>query len=197
MSAGAPSASDPPGTLQDPRRVHRQQLDEPRQRDDAGVHEPVEAQRHRRLEADDAERRAVELDVLLVVVMRRVIGGDDVDAAVDDARCSIASRSAASRSGGFIFTFVSYGIGRAEHLVGEHEVMRRRPRRSRARRATCPSGRRRASAARSCARCGRAPPVSSASAMSRSAMIDSASPGMPRRPERRRVEALRARRRRP
>ena len=52
----------------------------------AGVHEPIETQRHGRLEADDAERRAVELDVLLVVVVRRVIGGDHVDAAVGDAR---------------------------------------------------------------------------------------------------------------
>ena len=50
-----------------------------------GVHEPIEAERHRGLEAGDAERRAVELDVLLVVVMRRVVGRDDVDAAVGEA----------------------------------------------------------------------------------------------------------------
>ena len=86
MSAGAPSDSEPPGTPQNARRVHRQQLDQPRQRYDAGVHEAIEAERHGGLETGDAERRAVELDLLLVVVMRRVVGGDDVDAAVRDAR---------------------------------------------------------------------------------------------------------------
>ena len=86
MSAGAPSASEPPGT----RRIRAGFTDSSSTSrdsdDDAGVHQPIEAQRHRRLEAGDAERRAVELDVLLVVVMRRVIGGDDVDAAVGEAR---------------------------------------------------------------------------------------------------------------
>ena len=43
MSAGAPSDSVPPGTLQDPRRVDRHQLDQPRQPDQAGVHQPIEA----------------------------------------------------------------------------------------------------------------------------------------------------------
>ena len=106
MSAGAPSASEPPGT----RRIRAGFTDSSStsrgSEIDAGVHQPIEAQRHRRLEAGDAERRAIELDLLLVVVMRRVIGGDDVDAAVGEP-ASIASRSAASRSGGFILTFVS------------------------------------------------------------------------------------------
>ena len=53
--------------------------------DHAGVHQPIEAERHRGLEADDAERRAVELERLLVGVMRRVVGGDDVDRSVAQA----------------------------------------------------------------------------------------------------------------
>ena len=107
MSAGAPSAERcRRARCRIRRRVHRHQLDQPRQRDHAGVHQPVERERDRGLEPDDAERRAVELDVLLVVVMRRVIGGDHVDAAVGDAG-SIASRSRASRSGGFILVLVS------------------------------------------------------------------------------------------
>ena len=41
--------------------------------------------RHRGLEADDAERRAIELDHLLVDVVRRMVRGDHVHAAVGDA----------------------------------------------------------------------------------------------------------------
>ncbi len=66
------------------------------------MHEPIERERHARLVADDAERRLVELDVLLVGVVRRVIGGQRVDAAVDDARGSSrrdrAARAAAGSS---------------------------------------------------------------------------------------------------
>ena len=129
----------------------------------------------------------IELDVLLVVVVRRVIGGDDVDAAVGDAlQHGVAIGRLAQRR-------VHLDVGvvrhrRAEHLVGQHEMMRRHLAGDARRRAPCRSARRRASGARSCARCGRTPPVSSASAMSRSAMIDSASPGMPRSPSARRVE---------
>ena len=71
------------------------------------MHQRVEADRHRRLEADDAERRAVELDVLLVGVVRRVVGGDDVDAAVGDALRASRRDPLASRSGGFILVSVS------------------------------------------------------------------------------------------
>ena len=84
MSATAPSASEPPGT-----RKTRAGLVESSSmaRDDAdppGVDEPIEHQRHARLEPDDAERGAVELDQLLVGVMRGVVGGDHVDGAVGD-----------------------------------------------------------------------------------------------------------------
>ena len=82
MSASAPGASVPPSRAQDAGRVQRQQLDEPRQGDETGVHEPIEDERHARLEPDDAERGAVELDLLLVRVVRRMIGGDHVDGAV-------------------------------------------------------------------------------------------------------------------
>ncbi len=47
-----------------------------------------------------------ELALLLVVVVRRVIGRDEVDRAVRTASCSAATSSAV-RSGGFIFAFVS------------------------------------------------------------------------------------------
>ena len=84
MSAGAPSVSDPPGT----RRIRAGFTDSSSTSRDRpmtpAMHEAVEAERHRRLEAGDAERRVIELDLLLVVVMRRVIGGDDVDAAVGE-----------------------------------------------------------------------------------------------------------------
>ena len=106
MSAGRAVRQRSAGTREDARRVRRQQLDGPHDPDPSRVDQPVEHQRHARLEADDAERRAVELDELLVRVVRRVVGGDHVDGAVGDPS-SMASRSAASRSGGFIFTFVS------------------------------------------------------------------------------------------
>ena len=48
------------------------------------VHEPVQANRHRGLEADDAERGAVELDELLVGVVRLVVAGHAVDSAVGE-----------------------------------------------------------------------------------------------------------------
>lgn len=70
---------------EDAGRIHRQQLDEPREGDVPRVHEAVEAERHARREARDAERRAIELDMLLVVVMRCVVGGDHVYVTVDDA----------------------------------------------------------------------------------------------------------------
>ncbi len=124
MSAGAPSASEPPGT----RRIRAGFTDSSStSRDSAmtpGVHEPIEAERHRRLEAGDAERRVIELDLLLVVVMRRVVGRDDVDAAVGEplqhrvAVGRLAQRRVHLRVG-------VVGHRRAEHLVGEHEVMRR------------------------------------------------------------------------
>src|SRR2546428_13865652 len=78
-------------------------------RNDAGLDEAVETQRSRGLECGDAERRVVELDALLVVVMRRVIGGDDVDAAVGEAgEHRIAIRGLAQRRGRF-FLWVGRG----------------------------------------------------------------------------------------
>ena len=45
-------------------------------------HEPGDVHRERRLEPDDAVRRVGELALLLVVVVRRVIGRDEIDRAV-------------------------------------------------------------------------------------------------------------------
>ena len=112
------------GHAEDPRRVHRQQLDQPRQRHDAGVHEAIKAERHRGLEAGDPERRAIELDVLFVGVMRRVVGRDDVDAAVLQARQHrVAIGRLAQRRIHLHVRVV--GDRRPQHLVGEHEVVRR------------------------------------------------------------------------
>ena len=115
MSAGRAFGEAAAGDPQDARRVHRHQLDQPRQPDDAAVHQPIERNRNRRLEADDAERRAIELDVLLVGVMRRVIGGDDVDAAVGDAlQHGVAVAGLAQRR-------VHLGVGVVGHRRRQHD----------------------------------------------------------------------------
>ena len=46
----------------------------------------LQRERKQRLEPDDAVRGLVELDVLLVLVVRRVVGRDDVDRAVGERR---------------------------------------------------------------------------------------------------------------
>ena len=114
-------------------------------------------------------------------------------------RCpaSIASRSAASRSGGFILVLVSYGTGAAERLVGEREVVRRHLAGDADAALLALRAPRRATAARSCARCGRGRRSARRARCRARAMIDSAAPGMPRRPERATRGTLRARRRRP
>ena len=124
MSAGAPSLSVPPGRLKTPRGIDRQQLDGADERDAPGVHQPVEDNRHGRLEPDDAERRAVELHHLLVGVVRRVIGRDHVDGAVGNplehrvAICRVAQRR--------VHLQVRVVLHRAvERLVGQREVVRR------------------------------------------------------------------------
>ena len=89
--------------VEDARRTARQQIDQARQIDRPSSRTSCDvADRERRLEADHAERREVELDVLLVDVMRRVIGGDRVDGAVgdpfDDRLAVLASSAAADSS---------------------------------------------------------------------------------------------------
>ncbi len=124
MSAGPPSVSVPPGRFSTRAGPDRQQLDQPRQSDDARVHEPIEAERKRRLETDDAERRAVELERLLVGMMRRVVGGDDVDRPVAEAldhRRTIGLF--AQRRIHLEVRVVAAAV--RERLVGQHEVMRR------------------------------------------------------------------------
>ena len=75
--------------------------------DDPGVDELGEDDRERRLQADRARGRAVELRLLLLDRVRRVVGRDRVDRAVGEPRRAAPSRSSAVRSGGFIFRFVS------------------------------------------------------------------------------------------
>ena len=81
--------------------------------------EAIERQRHRRLEADDAERRPVELHRLLVGVMRRVVGGDGVDAAVGEPlQHRVAVGRGAQRRVHLEVRVV------AQVLVGQDEVVR-------------------------------------------------------------------------
>ncbi len=125
---------------------------------------------------------------LLVGVMRRVIGGDRVDAAVDDpAHHRVDVRLLAQRR---VHLAVRVELQRLfERVVGQREMMRRhfagdvealrlavRTARSDPR-------------ALMCAMCTR-PLVRPASVTSRWTMIVSAAPGRPRQAERRRVEAL-------
>ena len=122
-SAGLPGRSVPPGSSEHPRRAGGQELDQPREVDDPGAHQAVEAQGERRLEADDAERRQAELDVLLVGVMGRVVAGDGVHRAVGEAgEERLAIRRRAQRR-------LHLGVGReaglGHRLVGEQEVVRR------------------------------------------------------------------------
>ena len=93
-------------------------------------------------EPDDAERRVVELDVLLVVVMRRVVGGDDVDGAVGKPASS-ASRSAPRAAAGSSWRWcrsASTASSVSTKWCGATSQVTRRPR-------PCPRGPRRATAA--------------------------------------------------
>ena len=92
----------------------------------------------RGLEADDPERRAVELDHLLVGVMRRVIGGDDVDAAVGDAlEHRVAIGRLAQRRVHLEVGVVADRVRRATRRSARSGAAR--PRRSRGRRASLPA----------------------------------------------------------
>src|ERR1051326_7346734 len=83
--ADAASLQRSAGQPEDARRTARHQLDETSEPDDLAAHEDVVAHRERRFESDDAEWCEVELDVLLVEVMRSVIGRDRIDGFVGDS----------------------------------------------------------------------------------------------------------------
>ena len=85
MSAAAPSLSAPPGILSTRAGLTARSSISRDMRDNAGMNQAVEAQGHSRFEARDSEGRVIELDVLLIVMVRRMIGRDDIDAAVRDA----------------------------------------------------------------------------------------------------------------
>ena len=70
---------------EDLRGIRRQQLDNPRQRQLEVLMQNGDGDRQRGFQAGDAEGGALELDLLLVEGVRRVVGGDGVDGAVDDA----------------------------------------------------------------------------------------------------------------
>ena len=154
-SAGAPSARLPPGRFRTRAGFVDSSSIGASDADASGVDEAIEHQRHGGLEPGDAERRAIELDHLLVGVVRRVVGRDHVDAAVGDAlEHGVAIRGLAQRR---VHLEVGVVLDRAvERLVGEREMMRRHLAGHAARRAPCRRARRAATAARSCGRCARA-----------------------------------------
>ena len=81
-SAGEPGASVPPGAVENPCRVRGEERDEPGQVQEPLPDQSVQAQRHRRLEPDDAVGSAVVLDPLVVDVVGCMIGGNAVDGPV-------------------------------------------------------------------------------------------------------------------
>ena len=120
MSAGWPTASDPPVT----RRMRAGLTDSSSTNRDSEIetraHEAVERQRDAGLQPDDAERRAIELDVLLVAVMRRVVGGDGVDAAIHQAADHLVAIGGLAQRR----VHLDVRVVALERLVGQHEMMR-------------------------------------------------------------------------
>ncbi len=105
-SAGEPAERVPPGSRKPspgrPRRAPQTASQGELARDD----QPVVDDRSGCLEADDPERRRVEVHRLLVLVVRRVVGGDGIDRAVGRDPRRGPRVSERSRSGGFIFELV-------------------------------------------------------------------------------------------
>ena len=124
MSAGAPSASEPPGT----RRIRAGFTDSSSTSRDS---EMTPACTSRSKHSDTAVSRPVmpngarsNSTLLLVVVVRRVVGRDDVDAAVGEAgEHRVAIGRLAQRRVHLDVGVV--GDRRRQHLVGQHEMMRR------------------------------------------------------------------------
>ena len=59
-----------------------QKLHQSTEGDDFRTHQPIERERDRGLEPHDPEGSGVEVVVFLVLVVRRMVGGDGVDGAV-------------------------------------------------------------------------------------------------------------------
>ena len=156
----------------------------------------AQAERQRGLEADDAERRAWSNSTSFSSrVVRRVIGGDDVDGAVGEPAAQRVDVGAPCAAAGSSWRWCR---SRRPASSVSDEVVRRHLARSRAApRALRVADQRRRVAACSCARRGGARRCSSASAMSRATMTDSAVAGHARAGRaRERVEPLVHRRRR-
>ncbi len=82
-SAGEPGVSVP-RQPEDARRSAGEQLDELAEREMPWPHQVLEADREGRLEPENAERRQLELETLLVRGVRRVVARDGVHRAVGD-----------------------------------------------------------------------------------------------------------------
>src|SRR5258708_28434019 len=78
---GGLAGSDGALEAEDARGADGEELNDTQERDAAGVHELFEGERQRGLEAGNAERRAVELDVFQRGFIGRVIGCDILDLA--------------------------------------------------------------------------------------------------------------------
>src|SRR5713101_864601 len=92
---GGLAGSDGALEAEDARGADGEELNDTQERDAASVHELFEGERQRGLEAGNAERRAVELDVFQRGFMGRVIGGNGLDRAVGktgDERFAVFAR---------------------------------------------------------------------------------------------------------
>ena len=82
-SAGWP-ASNVAFHSQDARWSCGEKLNQPRQRDTAGVEQLFERQRKRRFEARNSKRSAIEFHIFAGRMMRSVIGGNRINGAVGE-----------------------------------------------------------------------------------------------------------------
>ena len=88
---------------------------------DLGFRRHAQGQRQRRFESDHAVERPIELDFLLIAVMRCVIAGDRVDGAVGEASAHrVDIKLGAQRR-----MHLGVGIVACHGGLGEREVMRR------------------------------------------------------------------------
>ena len=81
-SAAVPRRSEPPGSLNTRAGAHDMRSISTGKSMISRCDEPGDVHGERRLEPDDPVRRVGELALLLVVVVRRVVGGDEIDRSV-------------------------------------------------------------------------------------------------------------------
>ena len=145
-----------------------------------GVIERLQSHAQGGLQADDAERAALELLHLLAAGVRRVVGGDGVHNARRRSRPPPPPRRRASAAAASSCSCCRRAASRRPPATCDAESPRRLP----AGPWPWPGPPSRWSGAWRCAPRGIARPVNSASSRSRATITSSAQPGMPRRPSR-------------